>query len=179
MKRPGQDLQEALADLHDLAVPEAIPWGPQTAGWYVLFLVVLVLLVWLGMRALKKRSANRYRVVALEELAAIEVSLGSSDNRAPALAQLPILVKRVALSFTPRESVASLSGSSWLTFLDDSYQGSGFSEGPGRLLADLAYARPAALEEVDSKTAADLIGVVRSWIRTHQPAVRASERSDV
>ena len=72
--------------------------------------------------------------------------------------ELPALVKRVALQAWPREQVASLTGADWLAFLDESYGGDGFANGPGRCLSDLAYG---------GGDGADAAVLVREWIRRH------------
>ena len=144
-------------ELHDIVVPEVVSFKPQTTAWYVLFLAIFVLCAW-GLVVWRRGVIrNRYRKLALARLRDIE-------SRA-AFTELPALVKQTALAFTPREDVASLSGDAWLRFLDTSYGGRGFTEGPGRLLLELAYGRA---ENVDTDT---LMMLVSQWIREHHVRV--------
>ena len=69
----------------------------------------------------------------------LEHALEKDESRPAAVAEIPVLVKGIALAFGPRSEVASLTGDAWLQFLDRSYGGSGFTEGPGRLLPTIAY----------------------------------------
>ncbi len=173
--------QEALPGLHDIVVPEPVSWAPATVAWPLAGLVVLVLAgLWLR-RIHLGRAANRYRAEALKELAAIEASLAqaaaetserSGATQTRALAGLPVLVKRVALSFADRGQVASLTGEPWLAFLDRSYGGTGFTQGPGRTLTTLAYASPET--GYPRGEAAELVALVRDWVRNHD-ARRVSE----
>ncbi len=147
-------------ELHDIVLPEPVSLMPQTPAWWVLLGLALVEVVWASYAAIRRRRANRYRRQALARLAEVEAA------GAEALARLPELVKQTALAFRSRAEVAALSGEPWLHFLDASYGGTGFAQGPGRVLPALAYGRPG---EVSEEAARELIGLIRRWIREHDP----------
>ena len=142
-----------MQNLHDIVLPEAASYIPQTVAWYVLFGFLLALLAWGGTFLVRRERRNRYRKIALRRLRDIEAR--------GALCELPALVKQTALSFAPRDDVASLSGDEWLRFLDETYRGDAFTRGPGRLLPVLAYGRP------DTDDVDELVALVRRWIREH------------
>jgi hypothetical protein len=98
-------------------------------------------------------ETNRYRREALREIESCP------DE------QIDVLVKRCALAAWPRERVASLSGQRWLEFLDESYEGRRFTEGPGRPLAEEVY-RNASSFDVPA-----LRQLAREWIRRHRVRV--------
>ena len=158
---------QALEGLHDIVVPPAVAWTPTTAGWYVLLAVVVAAAGWTALARHRTRVANRYRRDALEELAAIKSALGEHASRADALAGIPQLIKRVALSVASRAQAASLTGDAWLAFLDQAYGVDGFSSGPGRLIPELAYQPAERLEDVTEQQARDLLELVGVWIRSH------------
>ena len=153
----------ALAELHDIVVPAPVSWAPQTAGWYLLLLLLLVLLVYVVVKMVRRYQAAQYRREALAELAQLELQAAEPARRTQALSRLPVLLKRTALSVAPRARVARLTGEEWLRLLDRSYQGAGFTQGPGRRLDDLAY-RSVELSEIEAR---DLLRLVRVWIRKH------------
>lgn len=163
--------QAPLLDLHDIVLPEPVSWVPQTLGWWILLGILVVALAWATAAAIRRRRTNRYRTLALAHLARIETELADPATRATAVTALPVLVKQTALAFRPRSEVAALSGSSWLRFLDDSYGGSGFTEGPGRLLSTLAYSTPATTNTLPSAELEALVDLVRRWIRRHRVRV--------
>ncbi|MEP2706393.1 MAG: DUF4381 domain-containing protein [Roseibium sp.] len=145
-----------LPDLIDLLapVPEPAPVSmvPQTAGWIWLglgLLAVLAAIIW-NIRIHRKKNA--YRRQALEELKT------SADT-----AGIAQILRRTALVAYPRANVASLNGDAWLSFLDNSYSGNGFSNGPGKLIADGPYQR-----DVE---ATNLVPLARKWIKTHHKDV--------
>jgi hypothetical protein len=102
----------SLQNLNDIVLPEAVAWWPPAPGWYAVLAVLLVLLLWLSFRALKAWRRNTYRRQALREFSAIR-KRGQS-----AAGDIPLLLKRAALSAWPRSGVASLSGAEWHEFLD-------------------------------------------------------------
>jgi dihydrodipicolinate synthase/N-acetylneuraminate lyase len=134
----------------------------------VLLAVVLAVGAWTALARHRRRVANRYRREALEELVAIEGGIGARESRVEALAEVPPLIKRVALAVVSRADAASLTGDAWLAFLDGSYGGDGFTNGPGRLIPELAYQSAERQEAVSQQQAKELIELVRVWIQSHE-----------
>ena len=87
-----------LDKLHDFYQPPPPSWRPQTIGWYVVFAIAALLLLWLVVHLMRRWIANRYRREAMRELVSANPE------------QLSELLKRTALSAWPREKVAALSG---------------------------------------------------------------------
>lgn len=162
-------MQASVPDeLHDIVVPEAIAWMPQTIGWWILLAALLVLVGWWAWSAHRRRVANRYRVVALEELRRIEALAADSAQRAAGLRALPALVKRTALAVRPRKTVAPVTGKALLQFLDESYPGDAFSNGAGKLLVDAPYWNDERLANVTDAEITVTVGAIRDWIRRHR-----------
>ena len=145
-------------DLHDIVLPEPVSWMPQTAGWWVL----LGSSWWRWVARPMRPSADG----APTATAGWPWS-GSTRSDLETASALPVLVKQTALAAWPRSEVAALAGDPWLRFLDASYGGTGFTEGPGRLLPALAYESRA----LDPDEQQALVGVVRDWIRGHRVRV--------
>jgi hypothetical protein len=168
---PAQPLtpaaEAALEKLADITVPAPVSWAPQTWGWVAVAVVVLALAVWLVVRAIRRRIANRYRVEALADLAALEAQLDDDGHRAAALAAMPPLVKRVALAAWPRPEVAALSGQPWTAFVRGHAGRDGLPESAATLLADGEY-RPGALATLSAADARRVAGDIRRWIEGHR-----------
>jgi hypothetical protein len=146
------NLDPALSKLHDYYQPAPPPWIPQTIGWYILFTIIALLLIWLLFRAVRRWFANRYRREALRELAT-----ATPD-------QFSVLLKRVALAAWPREKVASLSGDDWLNFLSKSVKDNTFQTGPGNRIEELAL-HPGNASADDEQ---ELRAIAAQWIRRHR-----------
>ncbi len=142
----------ALDKLHDYYTPASPPWTPQTIGWYVLFSIGVLLLLWLAIRTIRRWFANRYRREALRELA-----VATPD-------QFSALLKRTALSVWPREKVASLSGDAWLKFLGDAAETESFRSIPGNRIEDVALSGRATSVEDEQI----LRTIAAEWIRRHR-----------
>ncbi len=145
-----------LDALRGIRVPDPVSLAPQTTAWWILFATLAIFLLVALLLWVRRWRRNRYRRDALARLDAL------GPDR---LAELPELVKRVALDAWPREEVAELSGAPWLAFLDRSLGGgTAFTAGPGRLLPALAYG---ASEPPTDAEADELVALVRTWIRKH------------
>ncbi|WP_029065495.1 DUF4381 domain-containing protein [Labrenzia sp. DG1229] len=146
----GLNLAELIALLEPIPEPDSVSMLPQTAGWIWLSLLFLGVTVLLLHRIRLHRRKNAYRREALNELARCR-----DDPAAIAL-----LLRRTALAAYPRATVASLFGKEWLRFLDSTYGGDGFSNGPGQALSMGPYQHMPADAPVAS--------LVEEWIKQHR-----------
>ncbi|MDO6541632.1 DUF4381 domain-containing protein [Photobacterium sanguinicancri] len=100
-----------LRDIVDVAVPKSVAWWPQTIGWQILALVILMAsLVW-GYRRINVWWQNRYRREALQALATLDLGL----PRESAMSLLTI-IKVVLVYLDPKN--AALFGEALLQKLD-------------------------------------------------------------
>ena len=158
----------SLQNLHDIVVPDPIPWLPPAPGWYALGLTGLLLLIWFCANRYLAWNRNRYRREALVELDRFEKDLEETTQYRKILPQLPQLVKRTALAAYGRAQVASLAGSDWLAFLDNTGSTDVFGKGEGSLLLQCSYEPATSLEAVSKGHISDLCKVIRRWINKHQ-----------
>jgi len=157
-------MQTQLENLKEIPLPDPVSYAPQTIAWYILFGIVIILAVFWILVLYRRSVRNRYRREALAQLEEIERSVRP-------LSDIPLLVKRVALAIAPRETVAALSGDTWLAFLDSTWKNGEFSSGPGRLLPDLAYRKPESLPEISDRRMRDLFALLHRWIRRHRAGI--------
>ena len=151
----------SLQNLNDIVLPGPVPWWPLAPGWYVLFAVLAVAMLYLAGRWWNARSRNRYRRQALAELAVIR-----REQTTDALQQLPVLVKRAALAAWPRERVASLNGPAWHRFLDESTGGGRFGSGSGATLDRLAY-RTNSADRLSQEDLEQVLAAAEFWLKNH------------
>jgi Ca-activated chloride channel family protein len=154
---------DPVAGLIDIPLPQPVSLLPQTWPSRVAIALLLAAAIAAVWRILHQRHVNRYRREALAELGRIEQSFDADKAPAELVTRLAVLVRRTALAAFPRETIAPLAGSAWLSFLDSTYDVSEFSESPGRLLASAPYQRIAP----DGAEVRSLAAVVRRWIRGH------------
>jgi hypothetical protein len=148
----------SLQNLNDIVAPPPVGWWPPAPGWYLLAVLLLAVLLYLGVRWWLTWRRNRYRRAALDELHSMGV------QRLP---ELPALLKRAALAIWPREQVAALSGAEWHRFLDETAGKTLFTGDAGQALDRLAYAgrSRADLSEAEIKS---VVGAAEYWLRNHR-----------
>jgi hypothetical protein len=151
-------MNPTLLDLKDIHEPEAIGWWPPAIGWWILAVLIpllIILLVWFYKRLTRKTALK----TAKKMLARIKQD-AARDNLQK-LGELSVLVRRVAISVSPRAKAAGLTGRQWLEFLDRSVKGLPFSEGIGQLLADAPYRKTPPTELEISQ----LIDLCEDWLK--------------
>ncbi|MEG9437779.1 DUF4381 domain-containing protein [Edaphobacter sp. HDX4] len=146
-------MRAPLDSLHNFYQPPPPSWRPQTIGWYAVFGIIALLLLWLAVRLLRRWRENRYRREALSELATVDVT------------QLSALLKRTALSAWPREEVAALSGPAWLRFLDGTVHAPLFENAPENCIEEIAFSAP----PLSSEDEVALRNAAGAWIKHHKP----------
>ena len=141
-----------LAQLAPLREPLAVGWWPLAPGWWALLSLAVAVLIALAMWYRRRRQKNRYRRLALLELAHLREQRGKRD-------QLNRLLKAAALRAFPQERIASLHGQSWLAFLVSTCKGispSAFDE-----LNQLYQREQATVSET-------LFDAAEHWIQRHE-----------
>jgi hypothetical protein len=150
---------EALANLRDIHLPEAVAFWPPAPGWWlasVLLLASAVALRW-WLRA-RRRSVRR---AALRELAAIEARHAAEPDLPLLATRLSSLLRRVAVTRYPQRDVAALHGEEWKKFLIEHGQGADLDEETIHELATAVYAAPRA----EKRPRHDWTRAVGGWIR--------------
>ena len=116
----------------------------------------------------RRREASRYRRESLTRLRELIRRMRDAETRPDALAALPHLVRQTCEGFAEPEALQGLSGQEFLEFLDSTWPGGSFADGPGRVMATLSYSNRAGLRAVSEQQALELAELVRRWIREHR-----------
>lgn len=153
--------------IRDLHLPQAIGWWPLAPGWWFLIALALAGLGYLLYRAYKRWRWNAARRVALSELARVKREYASGMDAVTLAIELSELLRRTMLAYAPRAEVASLTGQTWLRWLDRGFDDQPFSKGSGQSLETLPYR---SREQVEDEVDVDgLIGAVQRRLRTPLP----------
>jgi len=129
-------MQPKQLQLRDIHLPNEIGWWPPALGWWAL-MILIPLLCWL-VYWLYKRITRKTAVKTAKKLL-LKLKQDPDLEDIDKLIALSKLVRRVAISQSPRAETASLTGNNWLEYLDKSMQGSPFTQGDGKILADVHY----------------------------------------
>ncbi|MGI9211574.1 MAG: DUF4381 domain-containing protein [Methylococcaceae bacterium] len=144
--------------LRDIHLPEPLGLWPLAPGWGLLLLVLLqVLIGWLLWRRWRAQSIIRLAMAQI-----LELEQRDDLPLAERCSRLSCLLRQVCLSLYPRETVAGLTGESWLAFLDQRLKQPGFSAGIGRHLLVAPYEPNPTLTR-DHMLA--LLKLSRAWLK--------------
>jgi hypothetical protein len=170
---PGMNTTDpaSLQNLNNIVMPGPVSWWPLASGWYYLSGILLAALAWFVYKIIRDWNSNRYRRAALRQLDMLSKDIEDTEKRDAGLRQLPVLLKRTALSVYPRSQLASLTGKSWLDFLNSKVSTASFNDSIAGLLDKLSYS-VGDLNTVDAKTADELFNSCRHWLKNHRPDSR-------
>ena len=151
-----------LEDLRDIHIPEPVSWWPPAPGWWLIFAVLISIPViirwWRQRQARKMAAADTIAFVTLESLRA---EFSADQDIKKLLLGLSALLRRVAMTISSRQEVASLTGEAWLAWLDQQTDEILFSEGPGQLIADIQYRPQTSNTDTDGE---DILRICERWI---------------
>ena len=166
----------SLQNLNDIVLPAVVSWWPLAYGWYFLIGLLVIVISWLAYRSRQRWIAARYRRAALHELQLLEAGIHSNTNRDSCLRQIPILLKRTALSAYPRNEVASLSGTRWYDFLNSTLRNPLFIDTTVARLDSISYSS-GELSSVDEQAASALLDISKQWLKHHASPARDGEET--
>lgn len=159
--------QDPLAALHALREPALIGWWPLAPGWWALIILLLLALSLLAWYCFKRYRGNAYRRMALRQLQDICDSFqsGSIENKTQAklLGNTNALLKSVALRTFPQRDIASLSGETWVAFLNDTRGNTSSTTTFPPAFTDAVYQRDIPAIDVQL-----LFSTSQSWIKRHR-----------
>lgn len=110
--------EDPLARLQPLREPDLIGWWPPAPGWWILGVLALVSLGFMGWWIWRWRRRNAYRRQALRQLRSIEQDYLEHNDLTRCIPEVNALLKSAALYAFPRREIAAASGESWLEFLN-------------------------------------------------------------
>lgn len=158
--------QEALlAEMRDLHEPEPVGAWPPAPGWWLVTLILLGLLVFLYVKAVRHNRKRAYRREALHQLMLAREGYRTSGDGSRYAQDILEIIKRTALTAYPSDSqrIAGLHGNAWLNFLDSTCPICKFDSEEGRGLVAAAYssaADPSVLQHCHVQA--------RLWIAGHR-----------
>ncbi len=143
----------SLANLKDLQLPDAVSVFPLAPGWYGVIAILVLIMFAMGywqIRRLHKLQRVSNIITLLDSIAL--------QNNPQLLAEVSILLKRVAREKFPEQQPQSLFGDKWLQFLDKSGKTTNFTQGAGSILLDVYQNKP--LENPEK-----LITIIKAWLK--------------
>lgn len=151
------DLLSQLRDIHTAA---PVAWWPPAPGWWLLVLLVLVILGWLGKRLLARYRVHQRRRQMLGWVDHLNANINPQRDPQAYLSTLNRIFKLVALRAFPGRQCAALAGGEWADFLIEKMEKSPSAESLSVLASGPYDPSPAFDPELLSE-------LTRVWIRRH------------
>lgn len=155
-----QDLiDDPLAALRDIHLPEEPSWWPPATGWWWLMLALILFAILIGL-LFRFLYLRRYRLRrrALQTLRQLRTRHQHGESQQPICAELSNLLKSTAVRQFPDDAVAGLTGKAWLDFLNRSGHSKDFTRGCGHSLISAPY-QPAPQIDLDA-----LLDLSEQWL---------------
>lgn len=127
--------------LRDIHLPDAVSWWPPAIGWWLLPIIIAALAygIYKFIQIKKQQKKTAYRKMALKELSLIKHDFSNQPANVECLRAISNLLRRIALSYLPREKVASLTGTQWVSQLNHLAQQATFTSTHTELLVHGPY----------------------------------------
>jgi len=127
--------------LRDIHLPDAVSWWPPAIGWWILPIIIALLGygIYKFIQLKKQQQKTAYRKMALKELSQIKSEFINQPASMECLRAISHLLRRIALSYLPREDVASLTGTQWVSQLNHLAQEATFTNTHTELLVHGPY----------------------------------------
>ena len=128
--------ENPLVNLKDIHLPPPVSFWPPAPGWWILALLLISTLFIGGVWLYRKYKKSKPKTEALRILNDLQILYQNSQDELVSLRNLSNLLRRTALTYYDNDTVASLQGSSWLEFLDETCKTKEFSQGAGKVLGN-------------------------------------------
>lgn len=144
-------------ELRDIHLPADPSWWPPAPGWWMVAVLILGFVLWLGLSMRRRAHQARWRQRILAEVDRLAADEPLKSDTPRLIAALSQLLRRTGRMI--RDDAATLRGQAWLDFLDSILATDEFSQGPGRVLLEGPYQRESS---VDGDA---LVALVRRWMQ--------------
>lgn len=151
-------MNPALAQLKDIHLPHAITMWPVAPGWIILLAIVLGGGFYASYIFYKRIKRQRTIKFALSKLKTFPDLLTDNPQNINIAAEISTLIRRTALYYFPRETIAGLAGQEWVNFLNRSGNGAPFTDKAGQILLVAPYSKQHSFDLLP------LISATENWL---------------
>lgn len=155
-------MKEDIADIGQLIEPTPVGFSFDAPGWYVLIAGAILLVITILLFQWRKYVKNKFRRDALVFIQNLEDQI---KNPGELVNEVNILMKRMAIRFSPREKVAFIPDESWRIFLNQSAKREVFTPAAIEVLKEV-YSGTIPADRVK-----DFVARSKKWIKIHHASI--------
>ena len=134
-------MNPALQQLKDIHLPQGISMWPTAPGWIVLYLILFACVLLFIYYRYQQKKRSYTADYALRQLIQLKKLMLHNPNHIHIAAEISTLIRRTALHYFNRKTIAGLSGQNWLQFLNNSGRTTGFNSDVGQVLINAPYSK--------------------------------------
>ena len=148
--------------LRDIHLPDAVSWWPPAIGWWILFVLGLLLLAGLilGIRKLLQPRLNKSARAEIEQVLNEYYAEHADDLKM--LQQLSSAIRRIGISYLSREQYAGVVGTVWYQRINQLAPEQAFTPAMVALLVDAPYQKQ---PHIDAELVQQLVAQARRWVQ--------------
>jgi Domain of unknown function (DUF4381) len=156
--------------IRDIHLPDAVNWWPLAIGWWLLplLIIIIIFVIYQFIKIKQHNEKVAYKKFALTELNKIRQQFEKEKNSSELIRAISALLRRIALSYLPRQKIASLTGQQWFKQLNKLSSESVFSDEIITLLEQAPYQKQSQFNPNE------LLNICESWIKA-LPKTRTPE----
>jgi len=148
---------DPLTNLRDIHLPDPVSWWPPAPGWWLLSLLIIAAVCYLGVQTIRRYKRRLYRRQAMAELKQIE----QLPCKPKVIATFEIL-RRTAICAYPDEPLADLGIYKFIDFLDIQYKSLIFIDN-NKDIESFLYADKTPSQELSGA----IFNSARLWVQRH------------
>ena len=160
MNPPGTLSQDSL-DLKDIHLPDPVSWWPPAIGWWLLLLLLILglVLLWLLVKKIRQPVLKKR---AIAEMESVIQAYRDDRNKQQLMQQLSVVIRRIGISYLPRNRAAGVVGADWYERLNQLVEKDCLSQTSIQLLSVAPYQKSVDLkdEQVD-----ELLLELQQWVK--------------
>ncbi len=157
------NIQDPLAQLRDIHLPDPISWWPPAPGWWLLAILVVTAIYYILRWWLRRRAYNCYRSEALCKLDELYSSL--SHDRLTLCREILTLLRRTAKTAYPDRSLESELTPKLLSQLNEYCSDPMFNKQMQEQLGNLPYQ---ANPDIPEPLIQQLYEASKYWLKKHR-----------
>ena len=146
--------------LRDIHLPDSVSWWPPAVGWWLLP-VLLIVLIYLIIMVVRKLRQPVLKKSARAEIDAVIANYRQHGDRLLLVQELSIALRRIGISYLPRNSVAGEVGRAWYEQLNQLVDKNRLSPECIRLLSESAYQKQ---PQISAEQVESAINQVSGWV---------------
>jgi hypothetical protein len=162
-----------LDNLRDIHLPQDVSWWPLAIGWWILIAMLLIAITYLTYYLIKRYRLSLTKRQAMQLLNDYQAAHQTHQDNKRLLSDYSSLIRRIVMSYYPREQLASVTGDAWLKQLNSLTDEAYFTDD----IADCLISGPYQRQPIDAQQVAKVATQIERWLEAINRQAKPLERA--